>query len=270
MDIDLIAQWDEFGAKALLTLVVVAVAFAVSRALQHPVKRLLGADERRKVGGTIFQNIVRVFVWGWAVCAVIDILFGVDLTAMIGALGVVGIAVSLGAQQTISNVIGGIIVSLSNMVGPGDWVTVPGHNEARFIDTNWRRTTLEDENGVQFAVPNSVMVSNVVEKGNPFYMIIVPFSLKPDVGDVAGLLAECEQVLLDVQVENGMDYERIRPKAHVSGASLGAIQAEVKIYANRAYDSRTTKRAVLPALIQLLQEKDALAELEVRAAAVGE
>ena len=78
------------------------------------------------------------------------------------------------------------------------------------------------------------------------------------------LLAECEQVLLDRMVKCGLDYEAKRPKAHVEGMTLGAILCEVKLYPNRSQDSRAVKRAVLPALIDYLQEHDALADIQVR------
>lgn len=256
-------MWDTVITKGLTVLLVLALAVVLSRALQWPVRKMLSASGERKIGGTIFQNIVRVLVWGWAACSIVDICFDVDMAGILGALGIVGIAVSLGAQQTIANIIGGIIVSLSNMVGPDDWITINGHKEARVIDTNWRRTTLEDEDGVQFAVPNSVMVSEVVEKGNPYAMIVVPFSLKVTTPHVEELLAECEQVVLDSQVEQGLDWQAKRPKAHVAGASLGAIQAEIKLYATRDYDTRYIERAVLPAFVNLLQQREALADLSI-------
>ena len=257
------ALWESVAGKVLACLIIILVAFGLYRLAMMPVKRLLVANEHSKRGGTIFQNILRVAAWCWAVCSILDIVFGIDMAGVLAAMGVVGIAVSLGAQQTIANVIGGIIVSLSTMVGPGDWITLPGHAEARFIDTNWRRTTLENEDGVLYAVPNSEMVSNVLEKGNPYYFFVVPFSLKPNTPDVKGLLADCEQVVLDAQKQQGMDYEGMRPKAHINGAALGAIQAEIKVYANREFDTRVAKRAVLPALIDLLQGRDALAQLEM-------
>ncbi len=247
--------------KALFALLVCALAALLSRLLQMPLKRLLAADKQHRTSGTIFQNLIRVLVWGTAACIILDICFGFDAAGLLGALGVVGIAVSLGAQETIANIIGGLIVSLSEMVGEGDWITIDGHKEARVVDTNWRRTILENEDSVQYAVPNSLMVSSLIEKGNPYFIIVVPFSLKVDVPDVEGLLAECEQAILDRQIETGHDFEAMRPKAHVAGASLGAIQAEVKIYANRSADSRTVERAVLPALVNLLQERHALADL---------
>lgn len=179
---------------------------------------------------------------------------------VIGALGIVGIAVSLGAQQTIANVIGGIIISLSTTIEAGDWIIIQGHKEGQLVDTNWRCTTLVDEDGIQHVVPNSVMVSAIAEKGHPFFTTVVPFALKTVTPDVAGLLRDCEQAILDAQVQSGTDYEGMRPKAHVAGTSRGAIEAEVKIYANREFDTRSVKRIVLPALINLLQERNALAE----------
>lgn len=249
--------------KIILSCVVVLVALFISRSLQWPINHILTTAQKRNVGGSIFQNIVRILVWGWAICAILDICFDLDMAGILGALGIVGVAVSLGAQQTIANVIGGIIVSLSGMIGPDDWITIDGHKEARVVDTSWRRTTLEDEDGVLFAVPNSVMVSTVVEKGNPYAMIVVPFSLKPTVSNVEGLLAECEEVLLERQIATKTDWEQMRPKAHVAGASLGVIQAEVKLYATRELDTRAIERAVLPALIDFLQQRDVLAQLEL-------
>ena len=264
MDFGNLDSWSPVLAKGLTCLLIILIAYGLYRLAMIPIKRMLATNKNSKLGGTIFQNILRVTMLCWAIFSIIDVVFDVDMAGIIGAMGIVGIAVSLGAQQTIANVIGGIIVSLSNMVGPGDWIALPGHKEARFIDTNWRRTTLEDEDGVLHAVPNSVMVSNIVEKGNPYFFFVVPFSLKPTLPDVEAFLKECEQTVLDCQVECGMDFEAKRPKAHVNGATLGAIQAEIKVYANREYDTRMVKRAVLPALVNLLQQRDALAKLEVQ------
>ena len=263
MDFVLPGEWNDVVTKLVASAIVLLIALVAYRILQIPVKRLLSAAEERGMGGSIFQNIVRVIVWGWAACAIADICFGVNMTGVLGALGVVGIAVSLGAQQTIANVIGGIIVSLSDTVKIGDWIVVQNSAEARVVDTSWRCTTLEDEKGIIYDVPNSVMVSSIEQKDPPFYTIVVPFALKPTVPDVEGLLVECEQVLLDRQMEQHCDFEQKRPKACVASTTPGAIHAEAKLYVDREFDTRAAKRAVLPALIDFLQERNALAELEI-------
>lgn len=256
-----LAVWQVWVLRIVVVLIVCLIAAAISMALQWPVRKLLGATERRKVGGTVFVNLVRVLVWGFAIYFLLT-FFGIDANGILGAVGIVGIAVSLGAQQTIANLIGGIIVSLSKMVGPGDWITIQGHKEAKIVDTNWRRTILVDEQGIQFAVPNSEMVSQILEKGHPHYFVIVPLALKTTTPDVEGLLVECEQVVLDRLIEKDIDYEQKRPKAYVTGSSIGTINAEIKIFINRCIDSRSARRVILPVLVELLQERDVLADLE--------
>ena len=253
--------WEDILAKVVAAIAVIVLCIVIWRLFVKPFFDKREGDPERRVGLTIFKSILRVTIWAWAICSVADILFDFDLAGVIGALGVVGIAVSLGAQQTIANVIGGIIVSFWSTANIGDWIVVDGHKEGRLVDTNWRCTMLEDEDGIQYAVPNSVMVSAVIKKGHPFFPIVIPFSLKTTTPDVAALLLECEQAVLDAQVESGTDYEGMRPKAHIASTSIGAIGAEIKVYANRNLDTRSVERAILPALIELLQEKDALAQI---------
>ena len=254
--------WIAILARLIAIVVIVLIAYALYRLIMYPLRKVLDKEDTRR-GGSIFRNIVRITMSVWAIATILDICFDVDIAGILGALGIVGVAVSLGAQQTIANLIGGIIISLSETLAPGDWVVIGNTKEAEIIDTNWRLTILRDEDNVEYAVPNSKMVSEIVAKKNPFYTIVVPFSLKTTTPDVEGLLVDCEQAILDCQVEKGMDSEKRRPKAHVAGASVGAIQAEVKIYVARDFDTRAAERAILPALVNLLQERDALVEVAV-------
>ena len=256
------ANWQDLLIKTLTGTGIVLIAIFIWYALQKPLRKIADRLGNRRASLTIFENILRAIIWIWAACAIADLCFGIDMAGVIGALGIVGIAVSLGAQQTISNVIGGIIVSLSTVIKVDDWIVIQGLKEGRVVDTNWRSTMLEDEDGLIYVVPNSVMVSNVVTKGLPFYTIVVPFALKPTTPDVAGLLRACEQVILDAQIASDTNYEELRPKAHVEGSSIGAIECQVKLYVDRRLDSRSVKRLVLSALVGYLQEQDALAEIE--------
>ena len=252
--------WWDILIKVISCVAIIVMAYVLYRLIMLPVKKFLVNDEKSRRGGTIFKNIVRVGVSVWAIACILDIAFNIDMAGILGALGIVGVAVSLGAQQTIANLIGGIIISLSETLATGDWVVIGGVKEAQIVDVGWRLTKLVDEDGIEYLVPNSKMVSETVARKLPFYTIVVPFTLKTTVPDVEGLLVECEQVLLDRQTECGIDYEEKRPKANVSGANLGAIQAEVKLFVNRDIDTRSAERALLPALVNLLQERDAFAE----------
>ena len=119
----------------------------------------------------------------------------------------------------------------------------------------------EDENGIMYVVPNSEMISSVIAKGNLFYVIDIPFAIALDTPDVEALLVDCEQVLLDRQIEKDMAHNEMRPKAAVVSTDVDAIHAKVKLYVNRNYDTRSVLRAVTPALVNLLQERGVLAHV---------
>lgn len=241
--------------------VILLVGAIASKLILRPVRRVLGVSESYGVGGSIVINLVRVAVWAITIATLLDQCFGINAAGIVSALGVVGIAVSLGAQQTIANVIGGLIITFSRAFGPGDWITLSGHNESRVVDTDWRSTKLEDENGIMYVVPNSEMISSVIAKGNLFYVIDIPFAIALDTPDVEALLVDCEQVLLDRQIEKDMAHNEMRPKAAVVSTDVDAIHAKVKLYVNRNYDTRSVLRAVTPALVNLLQERGVLAHV---------
>ena len=251
------------GWQAVLIggIVILIAGTILSRLILRPVRRVLGVSETYGVGGSIVINLVRVAVWALTIATLLDQCFGINAAGIVSALGVVGIAVSLGAQQTIANVIGGLIITFSRAFGPGDWITLSGHNESRVVDTDWRSTKLEDENGIMYVVPNSEMISSVVAIGNLFYVIDIPFALALDTPDIETLLVDCVQALLDRQIEMNMAHNEMRPKAAVVSTDVDAIQAKVKLYVNRNYDTRSVLRAVSPALMKLLQERGALAHV---------
>ena len=88
---------------------VVAIVFltlVVSRIATTAIRRLLKKTTLLPAS-SIFVNLVRALVWIIGISCVLSICFNVNVSAIITALGVGGIAVSLGMQDTISNLIGG-------------------------------------------------------------------------------------------------------------------------------------------------------------------
>ena len=123
----------------LITAVVIIVITAVvGHLLTKFLRRVLNYSD--VVGGSV----------------VLSTCFGVDVSAAITALGIGGIAISLGFQDTISNLIGGVQVSLLRIVSPGDNISVGG--AAGVVkDVNWRHTTITNSKGEMVVIPNSII-----------------------------------------------------------------------------------------------------------------
>lgn len=111
---------------------------------------------------------MRIIVWVIGICCVLSMCFNVNISAMVTGLGVVGIAVSLGFQDTLSNLIGGLTVSVSRTVEPGDNIRMgPSGVTGVVQDVTWRYTSIKDSSGTITNIPNSLMTSTAVCKLSP-------------------------------------------------------------------------------------------------------
>ncbi len=155
--------WLSTLLTALITILITAfVAKLVSKLL----RRLLHMSQNPLPSSSIFINIARVSVWCVGICVVLSTCFNVNISAAITALGVGGIAVSLGFQSTLSNLIGGLQISVSKLVEPGDHIQV-GTNTGIVHDVSWRHTVIVTAKGDKILIPNSVINTSALIKMPP-------------------------------------------------------------------------------------------------------
>jgi small-conductance mechanosensitive channel len=126
-------------------------------------RKVLSSDATPLPSSSIFVNIGRVVVWVIGICVIMSSCFNVDVSGAITALGVGGIAISLGFQDTLSNLIGGLQLSLTKLVEPGDHIKVSGE-EGIVHDVTWRHTTIITTRGEYVIIPNSVINSEALKK----------------------------------------------------------------------------------------------------------
>ncbi len=89
-------------------------------------------------------------------------ILGFDVTALLAAGTLIGIAVAFSAQQFIQNVISGGIIFLTRIIRLEDWVEVGGFPQfglAKVKDISLLRTTLRTIDGKIVYVPNSTIIS---------------------------------------------------------------------------------------------------------------
>ncbi|MGI8999513.1 MAG: mechanosensitive ion channel family protein [Candidatus Limnocylindria bacterium] len=84
-------------------------------------------------------------------------LFGLDIGPAVAGLGVIGIAVGLGAQTLVRDWLAGIFIVLENQYSQGDVIRVAGV-EGVVEDFSLRRTTLRDLDGTIQTVPNGQII----------------------------------------------------------------------------------------------------------------
>jgi small-conductance mechanosensitive channel len=140
---------------ALTVLGLVVVQFLGRRALGfiHSLTHLREARRQQLI------TLVQISRWSVDLLIVVSALlmllatFGVDITPLLASVGVAGLAVSLGAQSLIKDLIGGFLILVENQYAVGDCIEVGGASGAVERIT-LRATYLRDINGRLHIIPN--------------------------------------------------------------------------------------------------------------------
>lgn len=196
---DLIVEAQRFFAQhwvhstiwAIVLVIVTAIAAKIATRI---IRHILNRDENPLPSSTIFVNIVRTAIWLLGGSIILDNCFGINANAFVAALGVGGIAISLGFQDTLSNLIGGLQVSFTGLVKPGDNIEVGGKTGV-VEDVTWRHTTIRDAIGQCIVVPNSVISKNTLVHLLPAGRVVVPVAIadRSKWSDLDALVEELEE-----------------------------------------------------------------------------
>jgi small-conductance mechanosensitive channel len=112
---------------------------------------------------TLVVNLAKLAVGTLGVFLILQNL-GIDITPLITALGIGGLAVALALQDTLGNLFAGVQIILSKQVRPRDYVRLESGEEGWVTDVKGRNTTIHTfPDGNLVAVPNSVLASSVVK-----------------------------------------------------------------------------------------------------------
>ena len=154
----------------LRTAVGVSMRHLLERRSQEAGAGVLPPAELERRVQTIGRLVVRIAGSVIAIIAVLMALrlFGIDIGPAVAGLGVVGIAVGLGAQTVVRDWLAGIFIVLENQYSQGDVVRLAGVDGV-VEDFSLRRTTLRGMDGAVHTVPNGqiIVTSNVTRVRSP-------------------------------------------------------------------------------------------------------
>jgi small-conductance mechanosensitive channel len=192
-----------------------AVIFSVTITVSNVLTTLVqGASERRALGRPITglgQSVVRVVVFIIGLLVLLGAL-GIEITPILTALGVGGLAVALALQDTLSNLFAGVHLLADKPIRVGDYVKVADSVEGHVVDIGWRSTRVRMLQNIVVTIPNKrVAESTITNYDMPESRMVLPirvsvdYGADPDVvqrvlleeaaqamGHVPGLLAEPE------------------------------------------------------------------------------
>jgi small-conductance mechanosensitive channel/CRP-like cAMP-binding protein len=85
----------------------------------------------------------------------------VDLTSLIATSAILTAVIGLSLQDTLGNILGGVVVQFDQSIQVGDWVKVDDV-AGRVVEIRWRHTSIETRNWETVVMPNSALVKHKI------------------------------------------------------------------------------------------------------------
>lgn len=157
------------GLRILISLGVAWLAYFGLKAVLRRIERSLGTtpgvvtpqEQRTRTLVSLLRSVGLVIIAVMTVFMVLGAL-GVELAPLLAGAGVVGLAVSFGAQSLVKDVISGLFLLFENQFGVGDVIRIEGVSGS-VEKMTLRVVVLRDVHGVVHIVPNGQItkVSNL-------------------------------------------------------------------------------------------------------------
>ncbi len=182
-------------AGAFLTVKIVNLAVVqMERLVEDKGLTLSEAQKRARTLGKIANSAAIVLVAGVSIMMILS-EFGMNITPIITGAGIVGLAVSFGAQNLVRDVISGFFMILEDQIRVGDVARINGVG-GTVENIRLRTTILRDAEGIVHIFPNGEIkqVANLTKEYS-YYLIDLGVAYKENIDQVMEVLRQIGEEL---------------------------------------------------------------------------
>ena len=197
---------------------------AASRIMTERMERA----ERRQAASivTLLRRAAKLFLLVIVAIAIFD-TFGVDVTTGIAALGIGGLALALGAQKTIENVVGSVTIIADRPVQVGDAAQI-GEVFGVVEDIGLRSTRVRTLDRTLVTIPNGYLASerieNYAERDRFLFRHTIGVTYDTEARMMQKVLEEMRQILAE-------NDNVIEDEARVRFIGFGDSSLNIEVYA---------------------------------------
>jgi small-conductance mechanosensitive channel len=152
-------------SQQLNTVLEVAIILSITLTAAGALSTLIArASEARALGGPVTglaRTAARALVLVVGGLVLLGAL-GIEITPLLTALGVGGLAVALAMQDTLSNLFAGMHLLADRPIRVGDYVKIADNVEGYVVDVGWRSTRVRMLQNVVVVVPNKKVAESVI------------------------------------------------------------------------------------------------------------
>jgi small-conductance mechanosensitive channel len=191
----------------------------------------------RKRIPSIFLDVARFLVIAIGLAIIFSYIWGAKVGGLFTALGISSIVLGLTLQNSVGQIISGLLLLFEQPFQIGDWVDTASAR-GRVVEVNWRATHIDTGNGLQI-IPNSMLAAASFTNlsrpsGEHSISVITEFDQSDPPDDVCGLLARVASTL-----------PHVRPGASPSSVAEGAGQYSTSIPLRSPADAAAARATFL-------------------------
>jgi small-conductance mechanosensitive channel len=175
----------------------------------------------RKRIPSIFLDVARFALIAIGVGLIFAYIWGANVGGLFTALGISSIVLGLALQNSVGQIISGLLVLFEQPFQLGDWIETPSAR-GRVVEVNWRATHIDTGGGLQI-MPNSVLAAASFTNfsrppGAHSLTVTTLFSLDDPPDDVCAMLNRVAGTL-----------PQLRPDSVPSSVPAGGLQYKTSI-----------------------------------------
>ena len=143
----------------------------------------------------VFSNLTTTLILGGAIYFLL-LSWNIDISAWVASAGIVGLAVSLAARDTLANLFAGLAILADRPFKVGDFIVLETGERGEVTEIGLRSSRLMTRDEIEIIVPNSVLANTKIinEAGGPHprhrVRVKVQVAYGSDIGQVRRVLLE--------------------------------------------------------------------------------
>lgn len=146
-------------------------------------------SQRAKTVGSVLRSVASIVIWTVTIVMIIAEL-GFNIAPVIASAGVVGVALSFGAQSLVKDFLSGIFIVAEDQLGIGDWVDL-GEASGEVEAVGLRTTQVRDLEGTLWHVRNGeILRMGNSSQGWARTVVDLPIPYDADIDEMADFLVE--------------------------------------------------------------------------------
>ena len=173
----------------------------------------------------LFDNLSKVLIVAVAGYVIFQI-WGIDMTAWVASAGIVGLAVSFAAKDTLSNLFSGVFILADSPYKIGDYVVLDGNQRGKVTHIGLRSTRLVTRDDVEVTVPNSIMGNSKItnQSGGPD----PKFRIRVKIGVAYGTdIERVREILMEIALAETLVTQTPEPRVRFREFGASSLDFEL-------------------------------------------